>query len=313
MPGDRPLPPDASAEPESLVVALDTGDRIHYLDWGGPTEPGGDAALPALVLVHGLGATCWTWSPVARRLRRIARILAPDLRGHGWSEAPAGGYDLDSLGVDLLTVMVANGLGPDAGGPPAVIAGHGFGAMVAVAAAAREPDAVAGLALVDGGWEDVSAGGLTVEEFVDGVADPPEVLRSMDAYLADRRAYDPASWDADQERAARAAVEEKHAGHVAPVIRRHALAASVASMLAYRPDELLPRVRCPVLVAVAGSAATDDESARDREMALADALRFLADAGPVRVVRFEGAGHNLMRYRPDDLSVALAGLLVAAG
>jgi len=311
VPGDRPLPSDASAEPESLVVALDTGDRIHYLDWGGPTDSGGDSVLPALVLVHGLGATCWTWSPVARRLRGIARILAPDLRGHGWSEAPASGYELDSLGVDLLTVMVANGLGPDAGGPPAVIAGHGFGAMVAVAAAAREPDAVAGLALVDGGWEDISAGGLTVEEFVAGIADPPEVLRSMDAYLADRRGYDPASWDADQELAARAAVDEKHAGHVAPVIRRHALAASVASMLAYRPEELLRRVRCPVLVAVAGSAAADDESARDREMALADALRLLADAGPVRVVRFEGAGHNLMRYRPDDLSVALAGLLAA--
>ncbi len=312
MSADRPLPPDASAEPESLLVALDTGDRVHYLDWGSPPDAPAVRRLPALVLVHGLGATAWTWNPIARRLCRITRVLAPDLRGHGYSEAPAVGYELGSLAVDLLTVTVANGLGPDAGGPPVVVAGHGFGAMVAVAAAAREPDAVAGLALVDGGWEDVSAGGLTVEEFVASVADPPEVLRSMDAYLVDRRGYDPGTWDADQERAARAAVEQKHAGHVAPVIRRHALAASVASMLDYRPDELLPDVRCPVLIAVASSAAPDDEAARDRELALADAVRFLDRAGPVRVVRFDGAGHNLMRYRPDELAVALASLLATS-
>src|SRR3989304_1117114 len=66
-----------------------------------------------------------------------------------------------------------------------------------------------------------------------------------------------ASGDADQERAARAAVDEKHTGRVAPVVRRHALAASVRTMFGYDPEAALAEVRGPllVLVAEAGGAA----------------------------------------------------------
>ena len=67
-------------EPESLVVTTDTGDQLHYLDWGGPT-----GELPAILLIHGLGATAWSWAPIARRLRNLTRVLAMDLRGHGLS------------------------------------------------------------------------------------------------------------------------------------------------------------------------------------------------------------------------------------
>ena len=315
------IPPDVSAEPESLVVPMDTGDRIHYLDWGGPVgaipdvpgePPGGGVPLPPLVLLHGIGETAWSWAPVARRLRRLTRVLAIDLRGHGLSDAPAGGYELPSLAMDVLTVMVANGWGPDASEPPAILAGHGFGAGVAVAAAVECPGAVAGLALVDGGWEDLGRNaGDDPEQVVKALAEPPEVLRSMDAWLDDRRGFDPASWDTDQERAARAQVEQKHAGHVVPVLRRHALLGTVSAMLSYRPDELLPLVSAPVLVAIAGMPAPDDESARDRELELADALRL--PRGPVRLTRFPGAGHNLMRYVPDALAEELAGLLRLAG
>jgi len=134
---DRRL--EESPEPSSLVVTVDTGDRIQYLDWGRP--PG--SAVPPLLLVHGLAQTGWAWAPVARRLRGSSHALAPDLRGHGLSEAPREGYELDSLAFDLLTVLRASGYGDEAGGPPAVVAGHGFGAMVATAMARLRPGAVA--------------------------------------------------------------------------------------------------------------------------------------------------------------------------
>ena len=44
-------------------------------------------------------------------------------------------------------------------------------------------------------------------------------LDAFVAYLADRREFDPASWDEDQELAARAQVSERHAGHVGPVTK----------------------------------------------------------------------------------------------
>jgi pimeloyl-ACP methyl ester carboxylesterase len=304
-----PVPP-TTTEPESLVVTLDTGERIHELVWDG--VPDG----PGVILVHGLAATAWSWAPVARRLaaRGSGRVVAVDLRGHGLSDAPRTGYDLGSLAYDVLTVMSSNGWGEAVGGPPAVVAGHGFGAMVAAVTAALQPGSVAGVALVDGGWEDLGeVTGLDAAGLVRTLDEPPEVLSSMDAYLADRAGYDPPTWDADQERAARAAVDEKHSGRVAPVTRPATLRACVDAMFDYRPDEVLGALDRPVLIVAALSGAADDAEARERMLALDDLVRArAATASETRIERFTGAGHNLMRYRADALADALAALIARA-
>ena len=309
----------ASIAPATVVVTMDTGVRVHVLDWGSVPSDGPPAfegaatpAAPVVVLVHGLLATAWTWAPVAHRLVGRARILAPDLRGHGLSESPGEGYDLDSLAFDLLTVLTAHGLGPDVDGPAVILVGHGFGAQVAAWAAHLRPAAISGLVLIDGGWEELEpALRMDAAEFQRGLDEPPEVLISMDAYLADRRDWDPASWDADQERAARSAVDEKYAGRVALVVRRHALSGCVASMFAYRPTTALAALDRPLVVLVAEPGGADDEDVRERRLALDDLVSARATAGvpPTRVVRFVGSAHNLMRYRPDEVCASIAGLL----
>jgi len=294
-------------EPESLVITVDTGERIHFLDWGGESS-----SLPPLVLIHGLASTCWAWTPIARRLRAMTRVVALDLRGHGLSDSPRSGYDLESLAFDALTVMVGNGWGMDVDGPPAVVAGHGLGAMVAAAMIAIQPASIAGLALIDGGWEALEEStGLSAAEFERSIGDPPEVLASMASYLQDRREFDPASWDTDQEWAARAAVDEKHAGHVASVVRPFALHATVEAMFSCDPIAALASVNAPILVALAESGTADDDTVRDRLAALDDVqrARAVSGVGAMTVRRFPGAGHNLMRYRPDALAEALRTLL----
>ena len=307
---DRALETNLTAIPETFIVTVDTGDRLNVLDWGGPPE----ADLPALVLVHGLSATGWTWAPIARRLTGQTRVVAPDLRGHGLSESPRTGYDLESLAYDVLTVVTAMGMGPDGDGRPVVVAGHGFGAMVAGTAAALRPSTVTGLALIDGGWEDIGeATGMDADEMLRSLADPPEVLASMEVYLADRRDYDHATWDADQERAARAAVDEKHQGRVTPVVRRFALSGSVRAMFEYRPGAVIGVYPGPLLVTVAEAGGADDMAARERRLGLEDELRRRESAGlPAAIVRrYPGVGHNLMRYRPDELAHDLLALLEA--
>jgi pimeloyl-ACP methyl ester carboxylesterase len=307
----RPLAPDTATVPVSLLVTMDTGERLQVLDWGGPPAGG----LPALLLVHGLSTTGWAWAPVARRLVGRTRVVTPDLRGHGLSESPRSGYDLASLAFDVLTVVTAIGLGPDADGRPVVVAGHGFGALVAGTAAVLRPGTVAGLGLVDGGWEDTAeATGMDADELLRSLAEPPAVLASMEAYLGDRRDYDPPTWDADQERAARAAVDEKYQGRVTPLVRRFALAGAVRAMFDYVPRTVLAVYPGPVLVAIAEAGGADDEAARERRLALGDELRRRTTAGlpSADVRRFTGVGHNLMRYRPDELAAALLALLEAA-
>lgn len=290
-------PPDPAAEPDGYVVLVGA-DRIHFLDWGGPAGPG-------VLLVHGLGRSAWGWTPVARRLRAVMRTVALDLRGHGLSDAPTGGYDADGFADDVVAVAEGSGL-LDGDGRP-VLAGHGFGAIAAAWAAARLGDRCGGLLLVDGGWTDVAgASGLEPGELLRTIEEPPEVLRSIDAFLADRAAFDPATWDPDQERAARATVVELPAGHVVPVTRPHVLAGSVDAMFAYRPAETLAAVAAPIGILLAAG----DELARP---ALAEALAALRAGGrpDPAVLDLAPAGHDLPRYRPADVAGAILRLAAA--
>jgi pimeloyl-ACP methyl ester carboxylesterase len=205
-------------------------------------------------------------------------------------------------------VVAGEGWGEEVGGSPVVVAGHGLGAMIAVEMARARPASVAALLLVDGGWEDMlGATRMLPDQLIEAMAEPPEALVSMDAYLADREAFHPASWDADQEAAARAQVVEKHAGHVGLVTRGSVVRRIVNAMYDYRPLEALPEVGCPVTVLVADPGTADDEDARERGLAIEDVQRARASSGlaPMRVLRFPGAGHDLMRHRPADVAAQL--------
>ena len=291
-------PPDPGAEPEGFVVVVESGDRIHFLDWGGP----GDDRGPGVLLIHGLSNTAWSWSPVARRIRALRHVVAMDLRGHGLSDAPTEGYDPPSFAGDVLAAAEGSGLLAETG-DRVVLTGHGFGAIVAAWAAAELGDRCAGLVLVDGGWESLeTASGMDVDEFLRGLDEPPEVMRSMSAFLADRAAFDPTTWDADQERAARATVVETHAGKVVSASRPHAVEASVRAMFRYDPLEILPSVSAPI---VAVAAADDGAGSRGNALAAASTARAAAGRGRIRAASFRHDGHNLMRYRPDSVSAAI--------
>jgi pimeloyl-ACP methyl ester carboxylesterase len=309
--------PDLTAEPEGFVVVLEPGDRIHFLDWSGPGSGSPSGGGPGVLLVHGLAATAWTWAPVARRLCRVTRVVAMDLRGHGLSDAPTAAYGPGQLAEDAIAVAEGSGLlGLDSGegatgpsGPPVIVAGHGFGAIVAAWTAARLGVRCSRLVLVDGGWEHLpSTTGMEPGEWLRELDEPPEVLRSLDAFLADRAGFDPDTWDADQERAARAAVTEVPAGHVVPSIRPHALARSVEAMFAYRPAEILPVVVAPIVALVASG---DDDGRRAGAMEAVQAALVLAGRPPIDVREFPGLGHNLVRYAPDEVTAAVLGVAAA--
>lgn len=269
---------EPSSEPAGYVVVSDTGDRIHFFDWGG-------SGSPEIVLVHGLSNTAWSWAPIARRLAGTRRTVAMDLRGHGLSDAPTGTYDPETLAADVIAVAEGSGALADEG---VVLAGHGFGGIVAAWAAEALGNRCRRLVLVDGGWEDIATTSeMEPDEFLRGLEEPPEVLRSMAAYLAERAGFDPATWDADQEAAARAAVVETPAGRVVSSTRPHALAACVEAMFGYRPAETLGRVQAPIVALAATSSPPDPGLPR------------------IELTTLEATGHNLMRYRPDEVTAAI--------
>jgi pimeloyl-ACP methyl ester carboxylesterase len=228
-----------------------------------------------------------------------------DLRGHGLSDAPTEpeAYALDELASDVIAVAEGAELTDD--DRSVTLVGHGFGGMVAVTAAARLGAACSGVVLVDGGWEAMEdALGIDADEFLRGIDEPPEVMRSLRAFLADRVAFDPGSWDDDQDRAARAQVVETHAGRVVPATRPHALEATVREMFRYDPATAVAAVEAPLVALRAGR-----DEARGRSLDAISAALVAHGRPPIATIPFERDGHNLMRYRPAEVTAAILSMI----
>jgi pimeloyl-ACP methyl ester carboxylesterase len=102
-----------------------------------------DPPAPPIVLLHGLGVAGTVFQAFARRLLPYLAVVAPDLRGHGKSDAPPTGYAPVDYALDIAE-MIQDGL-PS----PIPVAGHSLGALVALQLADLRPDLVAWLVLLD--------------------------------------------------------------------------------------------------------------------------------------------------------------------
>lgn len=65
----------------------------------------GPADAPPVVLLHGWPQHWYMWRHVIPLLSADHRLIAPDLRGLGWSDAPASGYRKDELAKDVLALL----------------------------------------------------------------------------------------------------------------------------------------------------------------------------------------------------------------
>jgi pimeloyl-ACP methyl ester carboxylesterase len=98
-----------------------------------------------LLLIHGLGGTRRTWRHVIDSLAATHRVIAPDLPGHGDSDAPAGDYSLGAHAAALRDLLVALGCAA------ATVAGHSLGGGIAMQFAYQFPERTSRLILISSG------------------------------------------------------------------------------------------------------------------------------------------------------------------
>jgi len=65
---------------------------------------------PPVVLLHGWPQHWWIWRKVIPDLARDHRLICPDLRGFGWSEAPQGRYEMAEFADDVVALLDELGL-----------------------------------------------------------------------------------------------------------------------------------------------------------------------------------------------------------
>ncbi len=86
------------------------GVEHRYVDTGRLTMHVAEAGSPdadPILLLHGWPQHWYLWRHQLPVLAKHYRVIAPDLRGSGWSDAPPGGYDKESLGEDVLALLDA--------------------------------------------------------------------------------------------------------------------------------------------------------------------------------------------------------------
>jgi pimeloyl-ACP methyl ester carboxylesterase len=105
------------------------GVRIHVAE-AGPAE-----GQPVLLL-HGWPQHWYEWREVIAGLGDEFRLLAPDLRGFGWSSTPGRGYDPETFATDQIALLDTLGI------DRAFVAGHDWGGFTSLLLGMRHPDRI---------------------------------------------------------------------------------------------------------------------------------------------------------------------------
>lgn len=131
------------------------------------TVDGRDEA-PTVLLLHSLGTTHELWDDQMPALRDAYRVIRYDMRGHGRSTAPPGGFTIEQLGTDALAVLDATRV------RSASVCGISIGGVTSIWLGEHAPDRVDRLVLANtaarigtsGSWsariDEVRADGIDV-------------------------------------------------------------------------------------------------------------------------------------------------------
>ena len=232
-----------------------------------------------MILIHGFPLDHSIWEDVVFRIEGHVRLIVPDLRGHGQSDAPDEVYEMDRMAADIAHLM--DHLEIDR----AILVGHSMGGYISLAFRKAYPDRVLGL-----GFAASQAAADSPERKAGRYQTIQEIQQNGVAAIADSMAN-------------RLTTKPD----LVPVLRNIILAAKPAGVcgalrgLADRPDysDSLAQIQTPAVV-IAGE--------KDMLVPLEKSKDMAAQFSRGRMVVVPGGGHMPMLEAPGLVADALTEL-----
>jgi pimeloyl-ACP methyl ester carboxylesterase len=215
-------------------------------------------------------------------------VVTYDARGHGRSGKPASGYGFDRLVADAVAVMRAARMRRP------LVAGHSWGAMVALELGVAQPRSVGAITLIDGGvatrderppWS----------EFKARLAPPVLAGMPLEDFRQGFRRFSPVPVTPEIEAVFLSLMRVDAEGRIHPRLSRANHFRILRAIWEQDPQALYRRLRVPTLAILA---TTDDET---WNAAKRDGVRAIRAAGaPAEVVWIRGV-HDLPLQHPDRI------------
>ncbi len=259
-------------EPGTTQFALRLDDvTLACYDFGGLGSP--------LLLIHGLAGAAHEWRALAKLLTASHRVFAFDQRGHGFSAKTPGKYSRDAYVRDAIRIIERLlSLGP------LVLVGQSMGGLNATLVAARRPELVRGLVII----EAAPARCPTIAQEIRDLLDKwPSHFRTREEAL---------TFFGGDSRYARAWVEglEESDGFRAR-FRKEDMVESIADLAVHDYWDDWDRIACPTLVVVGTRGSTGsgvlDEMTRRKPW--------------IHLERVENAGHDVHLDQPEAVGKAV--------
>ena len=149
--------------------------NFRYLEWGKPENP-------VILMLHGFAQQAHSWDFVALSFADRYRIIALDQRGHGDSDwATDGDYTPETQEKDIAAIVKELNL------QDMILFGLSMGGRNAFTYAAKNPNNIRGLVVVDSAPEIISKGTKNIKNFIE----QEDELDSIDAFVDRVIKYNP--------------------------------------------------------------------------------------------------------------------------
>ena len=273
------------------------GLHVRYLDWGGDGYP--------VMLMHGLASSAHWYELVASHLRDKYRLFAADARGHGQTTQAGSGYDWQTLAEDAVGLMDHLGVAR------AAVFGHSWGATAALNVAARFPDRVSALGLIDGGAGRRS-GPREPWEVVEARVRPRDVSGTREQFLDRLRHQFSFCWNDQIERIVQTMVYEDDKGQIQDILRPENHLQVMHAMSQEPAFDSYPKIACPTIIIPAGPTPerADSDRARQKRAGVESAGQTIPNC---QVKWIPETVHDIGYHKPDELARVIDEFLSAAG